>query len=217
MFWLRICIKVIEVDIYIKANKKVQVYRTGRIYIRDIASVSAESDIKKRVEALVVYNIKNRAERCYLVSVIDIINIISNAFPSYTVNSVGETDTVIEFKKKKKENAILKYIKIIFVCIILFSGSATAIMSFHSDAQMSTVFENYYYIFFNEKIENPAIINLPYSIGIAVGIIIFFNHFTNKKITSDPTPIEVEMSVYEQEVTDNIIDTLNKEQGSNGS
>ena len=86
-------------------------------------------------------------------------------------------------------------------------------MSFHSDAQISTVFENYYYIFFNEKIENPMLIDLPYSIGLAVGIIVFFNHFSGKKLTDDPTPIEVEMSVYESEVTDNIIDTLNKKGG----
>ena len=84
-------------------------------------------------------------------------------------------------------------------------------MSFHSDAQMSTVFENYYYIFFNEKVEHPLIIDLPYSLGLALGIIVFFNHFSGKKITEDPTPIEVEMSVYESDVTDNIIDTLNTE------
>ena len=39
----------------------------------------------------------------------------------------------------------------------------------------------------------------------------FFNHFGNKKLTSDPTPIEVELSVYEDDVNTNIIDTLNKE------
>ena len=89
-------------------------------------------------------------------------------------------------------------------------------MSFHSDAQMSTVFENYYYIFFGERIENPAIINLPYAFGLAVGIIVFFNHLGNKKLTSDPTPIEVELSVYEDDVNTNIVDTLNKEK-SNGN
>lgn len=202
-------------DIYLKANKKIQVNKIGKVYIKDIAEISADSDIKKRIENLAVYNIKSRAEKSYLISVIDIIDIISKSFPNHTISNVGETDTVVEFKRNKNNNAVLKYIKIFFVCIVLFAGSATAIMSFHSDSQMSTVFENYYYIFFNEKIENPAIINLPYSIGLAAGIIIFFNHFTNKKLTNDPTPIEVEMSLYEQEVTDNIIDTLNKEQNNN--
>ncbi len=59
------------------------------------------------------------------------------------------------------------------------------------------------------------LIDLPYSIGLAAGIIVFFNHFSGKKLTDDPTPIEVEMSVYEKEVADNLIDTLNKKRGEN--
>ncbi len=204
-------------DIYIKADKKYNTNKTGKVHLKDIADVSCDSSIKSQLENLTVLNIKDEGEKCYLVSIIEIINIINNAFPGHSINSVGETDTVIEFQKNKKENSYIKYIKIIFVCVVLFAGSATAIMSFHSDAQMSTVFENYYYIFFNEKIENPAIINLPYSLGLAIGIIVFFNHFSNKKLTNDPTPIEVEMSVYEKDVTDNIIDTLDKEIKNNGS
>lgn len=206
-----------NMDIYIKADKKYNTNKTGKVHLKDIAKVSCDSSIKAQVENLTVLNIKEKAEKCYLVSVIDIINIISNAFPGFSINSVGEIDTVIEYQSNKKNNAFIKYIKIIFVCLVLFAGSATAIMSFHSDAQMSTVFENYYYIFFNEKIENPAVINLPYSIGLAIGIIVFFNHFTNKKLTSDPTPIEVEMTVYEKDVADNIIDTLDKESKNNGA
>lgn len=208
---------VLIMDIYIKADKKYNTNKTGKVHLKDIAKVLADSNIKSQLEDLTVLNIKEETEKCYLISIIDIINIINNAFPGHSVNSVGEIDTVVEFQKNKKENNYIKYIKIIFVCIVLFAGSATAIMSFHSDSQMSTVFENYYYIFFNEKIENPAVVNLPYSIGLAIGIIVFFNHFTNRKLTNDPTPIEVEMTVYEKDVTDNIIDTLDKESKNNGS
>jgi stage V sporulation protein AA len=53
------------------------------------------------------------------------------------------------------------------------------------------------------------IINIPYSVGLATGIIVFFNHFTRKKITDDPTPIEVEMALYETEVNETVLDVLN--------
>ena len=146
-------------------------------------------------------------------TVIDIINIINNSAKGSTISNVGEIDTVVEYRKNLEQNNYWKWTKIIGIIIILFAGSATAIMSFHSDVQMAAVFENYYYIFFKKKIENPIIINLPYSIGIAVGIIVFFNHFCGKKITSDPTPIEVEMTEYEKQIEDNIIDTLSTERG----
>lgn len=198
-------------EIYIKPDKKIQVYKTGPVHIKDIAEIYAEKNLKKHIENIKIANIKENKNKCYIVSVIDVINSIDKALPGNTINNVGEMDTIIEFSKQKKKNKLWLYSKLLFVALVLFAGSATAIMSFHSDAQMSTVFENYYYIFFGERIENPAVINLPYALGLAVGIIVFFNHFGNKKLTSDPTPIEVELSVYEDDVNTNIIDTLNKE------
>lgn len=198
-------------DIYIKPDKKISVSNTGYIKVKDVAKVYTEGSLKNRVENIILMTITHRENKCYLISVLDIINAIDTAFPGNTVSNVGEMDTIVEFSTAKKKNPLIMVLKIIFVSIVLFAGSATAIMSFHSDAQMATVFENYYYIFFGERITNPAIIDLPYSIGLAVGIIVFFNHFGGKKLTSDPTPIEVEMSVYEEDVNTNIIDTLNKE------
>lgn len=203
-------------DIYIKPEKKIKFQKTGTVHIKDIAEVYSESTLRKKTENIKIMEIKEEKNKSYLISVIDIINAIDRALPGNTISNVGETDTIVEYEKPRKKNKIWLYTKIIFVALVLFAGSATAIMSFHSDAQMATVFENYYYIFFGERIENPAIIDLPYAIGLAVGIVIFFNHLGNKKLTSDPTPIEVEMSVYEDDVNTNIIDTLNKEK-NNGS
>ena len=201
-------------DIYIKPEKKVNITGEGILRLKDVAQVLAEKNIKTQVENLHLMKIEGSEKKNLLVSVIDIVEKINAALPGNTVNNLGECDTVVEYSpRKKSQNMALLWLKVFFVSIVLLAGSATAIMSFHSDAQISTVFENYYYIFFNEKIENPMIIDLPYSIGLAFGIIVFFNHFSGKKITNDPTPIEVEMSVYESEVTDSLIDTLNKKDG----
>lgn len=202
-------------DIYIKPAKKVLVTGRRRVYIRDIAQVSA-GELTERIKNTKILDVSPVKEQSYLISVIDIIKKIDTSFPGHTINNVGEIDTVVEYSKKSRaENKFWLYTKVAFVTVLLLAGSATAIMSFHSDAQMATVFENYYYIFFNERIKDPLIIDLPYSIGLAVGIIVFFNHFTGKKLTNDPTPIEVEMSAYESEVVDNIIDTLNTERQNN--
>lgn len=205
-------------EIYIKPNKKYVTGNLGAVHISDIAEVYAENGLKKRVDNIKLMDIKSEEDKCYLISVMDIVRVISTALPGNTVSNLGEMDTVVEFNKKSgKSNTLWQYVKIVFVSLLLLAGSATAIMSFHSDAQIPTVFENYYYIFFNERVENPMIIDLPYSIGLAAGIIIFFNHFSGKKLTNDPTPIEVEMTNYESQVEDNIIDTLSTEKSNNGN
>ncbi len=204
-------------DIYIKPKEKIIVREKGPVYIKDTADVYTDKSIIKKVEKIKLINITKEENRCYIISVIDIINAVDRALPGNTINNVGETDTIVEFSKRGKKNRLWLYSKIAVISLILFAGSATAIMSFHSDAQMATVFENYYYIFFGERVKNPAVIDLPYAIGLSVGIIVFFNHIGNKKLTSDPTPIEVEMSVYEKDVNTNITDNLNRERDNDKS
>jgi len=153
----------------------------------------------------------NEKKKSYLVSVTDIIKTIKKTYPDYTVNNVGEMDTLVQYAAKKSyDRPWLKWLRIAFVVVVLFVGSSTAIMSFHTDGQMPKIFENYYRMFYGEEKSNPKIVNIPYSIGIAVGIIVFYNHFMGKKITDDPTPIEVEMELYEKDVTDTVVEVLNQ-------
>ncbi len=209
-------------DIYVKPTKKISICETSEVLLKDVADVSAPKNMQKKIESLTLLKIETDHKKNYLISVIDIITVIDKAFPGHTINNVGEMDTVVEYSpQKSKDNKIIKWTKVFLISMILLTGSATAIMSFHSDAQLPVVFQSLYYLFFNEKIENPMIIDIPYSIGLAVGIIVFFNHFMGKKLTTDPTPIEVEMSLYEADVTDCVIDTLNvnpkKDGDENGS
>ena len=51
----------------------------------------------------------------------------------------------------------------------------------------------------------PTVLDASYSVGLAAGILLFFNHFASWKITEDPTPIEVEMSLYEENLNKTII------------
>ena len=41
-----------------------------------------------------------------------------------------------------------------------------------------------------------------YAVGISVGITLFFNHFSKKRLSDDPTPVEVEFADYEKKVED---------------
>ena len=54
-------------------------------------------------------------------------------------------------------------------------------------------------------------IEISYSIGLAAGIIIFYNHIGGKRLTSDPTPLEVEMRNYERDVNQAIVETADRE------
>lgn len=201
-------------DIYIKTVKKACIIKTKSVLLKDIAEVYTDNAIKSDVENSIIMVIQHDKKCNYVVSNMDVIKTIIKLFPECKVNMVGELDTIIEYlPKQPKENKFLIYIKVIFASIVLFAGAATAIMSFHTDAQIPEVLKNYYRIFFGEQAGPAYIIEVPYSIGLAVGIIVFYNHFFKWKLTEDPTPLQVEMSNYEKDVDDCILDNLSKKKG----
>ena len=202
-------------DIYIKPKKKVSISEQSQITVNDVADIVAPKEISSKVKKLklLFVDTKNKAKQNFLISVTDIITLIQKEYPNSTINNVGETDTWVQYVPHKSiDRTWLKWTKIVMVAVILFIGSSTAIMSFHTDGQMPKIFERYYSIFFGYEKSNPAIISIPYSIGLALGIIVFYNHFMGKKITDDPTPIEVEMELYDRDVTDTMVDAMSQRQ-----
>ena len=63
----------------------------------------------------------------------------------------------------------------------------------------------------DEPSDGITILEISYSIGLASGIILFFNHIGGRRITKDPTPIEVEMRIYEDQVNNALVETADRE------
>jgi len=199
-------------DIYVKPKKKAAIVGKEHVVVKDVADVLAAADIQKRVENVRLLTTGSK-DGVYLLSIIDVMKAISAALPGHNISNVGEIDTVVSVKAvPPKKRAAVKWLKVAIVSLILFTGASTAIMTFHTDSQMGTVFQRYHKIFFGEEVEKPYIINIPYSIGLAIGIVVFFNHFGGKRMTKEPTPIEIEMATYEKDVEDAMIDNLSRQE-----
>lgn len=200
-------------NVYVKPKKKVTLYAQKEVVIKDVADIVATKDVAAKINKMQLIKLDNGAEKKqnHVISITDIITAIHQAYPNASINNVGEMDTWVQYMVRKSyDRAWLKWLKIAFVAVVLFIGSSTAIMSFHTDGQMPQIFERYYTIFFGHTQSNPALISIPYSIGLALGIIVFYNHFMGKKLTDDPTPIEVEMELYDRNVTDTMVDALSQ-------
>lgn len=198
-------------DIYIKSKKKATLSGVSEITLGDVAEIVADTGITDKISKLVLQKITadNKTKKNYLISVTDIIKAIKEKFPDATVSNVGETDTWVQFSaQKSRDTSWWKWAKIAFVCLVLTVGSSTAIMAFHTDSQIPRIFENYYRLLTGNEQENPRVVTIPYAIGLAVGIIAFYNHFMGRKLTDDPTPIEVEMEQYENHVTETMVDLM---------
>jgi stage V sporulation protein AA len=80
-----------------------------------------------------------------------------------------------------------------------------AMMTFNEDVSTRESFDKVYEWVMDKPAVGVTILEITYSIGVGVGIVIFFNHFGKKYITNEPSPVEVEMAGYEQQVNDALI------------
>ncbi|MEG0707756.1 MAG: stage V sporulation protein AA [Cellulosilyticaceae bacterium] len=199
-------------DIYVRPFKTTTVIKKKDVLLSDIAEVSAPENIKKRVEEVCVKKIVPDRKANYLITIIEIIDGITKQFPDATVSNVGEMDVIVQYLPKAiKENLVLEWIKVIGVCIVIFAGATVAIMAYQTDVSLAKTFTILNKVFTGQVDDNPLWITIPYSIGLPLGVLIFFNHIGNKKLTDDPTPVEVELNAYQTEIDDSIIGSITKE------
>ena len=55
-------------------------------------------------------------------------------------------------------------------------------------------------------------LEISYSIGLGLGILVFFNHFLKWKMNADPTPLEVEMRTYEEDICKTLIEDAGRKE-----
>ncbi len=105
----------------------------------------------------------------------------------------------------------LEYIKLIFVSLIVFFGSAFTIMTFNTDVSVGDVFNDFYYFVTGVHKSDGSILEIAYSIGIPIGILGFYNHFKSAKAHDDPTPLHMEMRTFEEDLNKTLISDSSRE------
>lgn len=95
--------------------------------------------------------------------------------------------------------------------MIVFFGATFTIMTFNEDVSVGSVFNKVYEFIMGTSKQGGSILEVSYAIGLPLGILIFYNHFRRKKIKDDPTPIQVEMCTYEEQVNKAMIKTASRE------
>ena len=197
--------------LYLKAEQNAEVM-DAHVCVKDIASVyCADKNVCARVKALRVHKFHEEEKKRQVISVLKVIELIEKECPEVSVENLGENATLIELVNVNKHKGAVQWLKMIFVAAISFFGTSFTIMAFHNDISINKIFSRVYELVMGYPTDGYSILEVSYSIGLAAGIILFFNHIGGRRITKDPTPIEVEMRVYEMDVNKALIETADRE------
>ena len=196
--------------VYLKLERDVKVINYD-VMLSDVAGISCnDNTLAAKIKCIKLFRINTEKSKREIISVIKVVDSIIREFPDAEIQSIGEMECVVEYVGDKKKHKIWDFIKIIFVSLIAFFGAGFAIMTFNQDVSVMDVFGNLYNYVFGVMPEKPGILEATYSIGLALGIILFYNHIGGRRITKDPTPIEVQMRMYENDVNDALVETANR-------
>lgn len=207
---------VSEKVVYVMAKQNVDVSQPN-VELNDVASIyCSDKVLSAKVKALIIYRFKDDSPARAVISILKVIEQITILEPGIIVENVGNTDIIVEkvsFQKDRSSDkkSVFEIVKICLVGLICFWGSGFTIMSFHNDVGITDIFARIYELVMGRASDGVTSLEVSYSIGLAVGIITFYNHIGGKKITSDPTPLEVEMRNYERDVNQAIIENADRQ------
>lgn len=198
-------------NIYIKAEQCVEVHNK-KIYIDDILKIYGDDKkLVKDMKGEVLLTVTEEKKTKYIFSILKIIEVLTAKHPGVNISSLGEKDIIVEYMPPSAKKKFIEYAKIVFVCLATFFGAAFTIMTFNEDVSVSDVFNMIYRLVKMEEPSKGGILQLSYTAGLPIGIAAFFNHFSKVKMSSDPTPLQVELRLYESDVNKSIIQNASRE------
>lgn len=196
--------------LYIQTEKNVEV-QSPEIYLQDVAKLTCnDNKVLNRNKVRKVFSIPNGTPGRYVISAVDLVHAVAKEEPNVDITHIGEANLVVTYEKAKHQQKWYSWLKTLLVCVLTFFGGAFSIMTFNTDVDTANLFSKIYTQFTGEIASGPTILEFTYSVGIGIGVVFFFNHFGKGKLTQDPTPVEVQMRLYEDDVNKTLIADKNR-------
>lgn len=191
--------------LYIKGDQSVEVQKRD-VTLGDLLTMEyVDGAVLAKLKTLKVLKFPETGKHRYVVSVMKLIQIIHAEYPNMEIQNLGAADIIIAYEMPKSTKKWFQYVKTVVVFLITFVGASFAIVTFNNDSNVTKLFSQIYELFMGQEKQGFSILELMYCIGVVIGILVFFNHFGKKKFTADPTPIEVEMRLYENDIQTTLI------------
>lgn len=194
--------------LFLRLRKRLAVKPETMIALGDICQLFWDGEREEALKRMPIYQVKPTDGNLIVIDIMQVIQRVRSVYPEVELEIQGSPQIIVEvLNPRKKANPVL----VALVWVLLFIGSGLAIMNFHTDVSMREVHERIFYLITGERSEQPLWLQIPYSIGIGMGMILFFNHIFQKKINEEPSPLEVELFMYQQSLDQYYIQNENKE------
>ncbi|QHT63877.1 stage V sporulation protein AA [Paenibacillus lycopersici] len=188
---------------YLRLRKRIGIRPEGTVTLKQAARLFAsDPQLESRLESLTLHRHSEKDGNRVVIDLLQIVRLIREEAPGAVVDAYGDPQVLVIIADAPREP---RKPLLIVTWLLLFFGSGLAIMNFHTDVNMKDVHERITELVTGRKTEHPLWFQIPYSIGIGVGMLVFFNHLFRKRFNEEPNPLEVELYMYEENVNAYVI------------
>lgn len=196
--------------LHIQLEQNIEVIH-HHIYLQDIAKLSCNNaKILNKLRVMPVINLDKNKPGRYVMAAMDLVTMIQKQEPDLEINTIGEPNFIITYLNKTNSKKLWEWCKVFFVGLASFFGAAFSIMTFNNDVDVGKLFSQIHQQVTGTPSRGFTVLEIAYSLGVGLGVLFFFNHFGHMKITSDPTPMQVQMRVYEDQVNATILEDMDR-------
>ena len=180
--------------VYVKLDEITELTHKD-ILLKDVAQVYCrDQNIQNKCSVCRIMTVRSDGAHRYVMSALDVTKKLEALDPGIEVEHMGKTDFIIAYKPAAPPAYGRQWCKTACICLISFFGAAFAIMTFNNDVSVTSVFHEIY------------------RLVMGYGIMVFFNHISAGKVNTDPTPLEVEMRLYEENISKTLIDNAQRKE-----
>lgn len=188
--------------LYLRLKKQVKIRKDESVTLAKVADFIAPPGLEQQLERLVLIQPEYQDGNAVLIDMMLIVRKVRELRQDIQIEYFGQPHTLLGIEQSGRR---FPGVFLLLACFLLFVGSGLAIMNFHADVSMKEVHQRLYELITGRKTTHPYILQITYSIGIGLGMLIFFNHWFKKKWNEEPSPLEVEMYLYQENVNDVMI------------
>jgi stage V sporulation protein AA len=190
--------------IYIQLKSRVTVPKGKGVTLRDIAFLIVEPEWEESLYSILLIQPEPSDGNLIVIDLLMVIPRIHELLPEADIEPIGDSRTIVQIEGpvETRQPSLALFA---LVWLLLFFGSALTIMNFHADVSMQEVQIRIVEMLTGHRDEHPYVFQIAYSLGIGFGMVIFFNHLFKKKWNEEPTPLEVEMFLYQKNIDQYVV------------
>ena len=117
--------------IYIKASDCSEVEYPNIIFSDFLTVYCNDKETENDIKNLHFY--KFDKEGRIVVSILKIIEMLQERYPSFQIDNLGEEDFIIEYKVASKNEKLKESLATFFICLVAFFGGGYAIIAYNTD------------------------------------------------------------------------------------